>query len=416
MSNIVAVLIVRCTHTGVYADGRPNRASVSIYDLDEITIQKNRTRYVPVPVDSSVDIPMSSRTFVSWHNGSIFKLTRAGLITTEIILQLRDRDHCGGATGTGQGLRPAVLNAERVGGVLRLVLPDNIIPTQLDSIGFLEGEPVKVTGLTGAFRELNASYEITSVAPGFGLAGADTGSYLITVSSPGPDLPAATLAGVNLCLTEGRVVTQFNSGGDVGGLGTNVFGYIGGQLFPGLTGGGGGSVAVLDEGIVVDPAVTAINFVGAGVTASSTGPGTVDITIPGGGGGGDTETFTAGSAITVGDLVTIDSSGLAVRADSSISGSLWEVVGVSTQTVLGGASVVVITHTGALANIRFGVAPLAASNGRSVFLNTVSGQATLTPPTSSGNTIFTVGTLQGANGVSLTPAVVFRPQLIAQRY
>ena len=38
MSTIVAVLIVRCTHTGVYADGRPNTASVTLYDLDEITI------------------------------------------------------------------------------------------------------------------------------------------------------------------------------------------------------------------------------------------------------------------------------------------------------------------------------------------------------------------------------------------
>ena len=65
MSNIVAVLIVRCTHTGVYADGRPNPASVTIYDLDEITIQKNRTRYVPVPPNTFVDIPMSTRTFVS---------------------------------------------------------------------------------------------------------------------------------------------------------------------------------------------------------------------------------------------------------------------------------------------------------------------------------------------------------------
>lgn len=283
MSNIVAVLIVRCTHTGVYADGRPNPASVTIYDLDEITIQKNRTRYVPVPPESTVDIPMSTRTFVSWHQGDICKFTRLGLITSEIILQLRDKGSCGGPAGTGQSLRPAVLNIERVANELRMVIPDNVIPTVLDSVGFLEGEPVEITGLTGAFSGLNGSYEISSVAPGTGLAGAAVGSYLVVVPSVGADIAAATLAGVNLCLTEGQVTAQFNSVGNTGGLGANVYGYIGGQLFPNA-GGGAGTVAVYDEGILVDAAVSTFDFIGAGVTVTSAGAGAVDVTIPGGGG------------------------------------------------------------------------------------------------------------------------------------
>jgi hypothetical protein len=283
MTNIVAVLIVRCTHTGVYADGRPNTASVTIYDLDEITIQKNRTRYVPIPPGTTVDIPMSTRTFVSWHNGDICKFTMLGLIRTEVILQLRDKNNCGGPAGTGQTLRPAVLNIERVGNVLRLVLPDNVIPTTLDSVGFMQGEPVEITGLTGAFRKLNGVYTILSASPATGLAGAAVGSYLVEVPSVGSDIAAATLAGVNLCLAEGRVVAQFSSAGNVGGFGANVIGYIGGQFFPNA-GGGGSALAVEDEGVLVDPAVTLLNFVGAGVTASSTGPGSVDVTIPGGGG------------------------------------------------------------------------------------------------------------------------------------
>jgi len=290
MSNIVAVLIVRCTHTGVYADGRPNPASVTLYDLDEITIQKNRTRAVPVPFGAGttrppVDIPMSTRTFISWHQGDICTFTMQGLIRSEIILQLRDKANCGGPLGTGQALQPAVLNIERVGNVLRMVIPDNVIPTLLDSIGFLEGEPVTITGLTGVFRNLNGTYELTSVAPGFGLAGAAVGSYLLEASSVGPDIAAATLAGANLCLTEGRVVAQFGSTGDVGGLGSNVFGYIGGQLFPNAGGGGGGAIAIYDEGILIDAAATTIDFIGAGVIASSAGAGAVDVTISGGGGG-----------------------------------------------------------------------------------------------------------------------------------
>jgi len=291
MSNIVAVLIVRCTHTGVYADGRPNPASVTIYDLDEITIQKNRTRAVPVPFGSGttlppVDIAMSTRTFVSWHSGDICKLTVLGLIRTEIILQLRDKGNCGGPAGTGQTLRPAVLNAERVGNVLRLVIPDNVIPTVLDSIGFMVGEPVTVTfPITGTFRKLTGEHVISDAVPATGLAGAAPGSYLLEFPSVGPDLAAEIVVGANLCLSEGRVVTQFNSGGDVGGFGTNVFGYIGGQFFPNVAS-GGGTVAVFDEGILIDAAVSTFDFIGAGVVASSAGAGAVDITIPGGGGGG----------------------------------------------------------------------------------------------------------------------------------
>jgi len=318
MSNIVAVLIVRCTHTGVYADGRPNPASVTLYDLDEITIQKNRTRAVPIPPDSSVDIPMSTRTFVSWHQGDICIFTMQGLITSEIILQLRDKGNCGGPAGTGQTLQPAVLNIERVGNVLRMVIPDNVIPTLLDSIGFLEGEPVTVTGLTGAFRKLNGDYVLSVVAPGSGLAGAAVGSYLLEAPSVGPDIAATTLVGANLCLSEGRVVAQFGSQGNVGGLGTNVFGYIGGQLFPNAGGGGGGSIAIFDEGVLIEAAATSVDFIGAGVTASSAGVGAVDVTIPGGGGGGapvdaeylvlsadatltDERVFTAGTGIAVVD-------------------------------------------------------------------------------------------------------------------
>lgn len=50
------------------------------------------------------------------------------------------------------------------------------------------------------------------------------------------------------------------------------------------TGGGGGSVAVDDEGGEVVASVARINFTGAGVTASDAGGGEVTVNIPGGGG------------------------------------------------------------------------------------------------------------------------------------
>jgi hypothetical protein len=50
-------------------------------------------------------------------------------------------------------------------------------------------------------------------------------------------------------------------------------------------GGGGGAIAVEDEGVEVTPVATTLNFTGAGVTASLTSPGVVEVNVPGGGGG-----------------------------------------------------------------------------------------------------------------------------------
>lgn len=45
--------------------------------------------------------------------------------------------------------------------------------------------------------------------------------------------------------------------------------------------GGGAALAVSDEGVPVDPAVTSMDFVGVGVTVASTGPGAVQVNVPG---------------------------------------------------------------------------------------------------------------------------------------
>jgi hypothetical protein len=130
---------------------------------------------------------------------------------------------------------------------------------------------------------------------------------------------------------------------------------------------------------------------------------------------GSIEILNSGEALTLGDVVTLDSTGDVVRADSSIGGALYEVIGIAAQTVGAGVPVPVVTHSGSIPNVRFTSAPAGALNGRLVFLSTTAGLASVTPPGSGGNAIFTIGTLQGADGVSTTPTVVFRPQLIALR-
>jgi hypothetical protein len=127
------------------------------------------------------------------------------------------------------------------------------------------------------------------------------------------------------------------------------------------------------------------------------------------------EIFTSGEALTVGDLLTLDTAGDVIRADSSIGTANYEVVGVANQTVGIGVSVQVVTHTGAVPIVNFTAAPAGALNGRLVFLSTSTGLASIAPPGAGGNAIFTIGTLQGADGITTSPAVVFRPQLIALR-
>ena len=123
----------------------------------------------------------------------------------------------------------------------------------------------------------------------------------------------------------------------------------------------------------------------------------------------------AGEALTLGDLITLDIAGEAIRANSSIAAANWQVIGVSNETVLSGAAVQVVSKSGACPIVRFGAAPAGALNGSLVFISSASGLATTTPPTTSGNTLFTIGTLQGADGATMTPVVVFRPQFIAHR-
>jgi len=130
---------------------------------------------------------------------------------------------------------------------------------------------------------------------------------------------------------------------------------------------------------------------------------------------GSIEVFIAGEALSVGHLVTLNTAGEVVRASSSIAGGIWEVVGVSRETVILGASVQVYTKSGSSPATRFGAAPAMAQNGSTVFLDSTSGLATLTPPTATGNAVFAVGVLRGADGVSFTPTVVFRPQVMALR-
>lgn len=280
--NTVGALIIRLTHTGLKPDGSPNLSSVTLYDLDEPTASVTRPRSVPIPPGATVDIPMSTRTFISWADGAICKFIREGYLTGQLLLQLRDKGNCGGPAGLGQDLLAGTPNIERVSNTLRLVMPDNLIPTTLETVGYLVGEEVEITGLVGAFVDLNGTYTIETASPGTGLAGAAVGSYLIELPSVGPDIPAIIhVPGVLICLTQGRITVELAGSGNAGGLGASVFGYIAGQLFPNAGGGGGSTILVADEGtLLTGNPFSTLNFIGSDVLADNGVPGTANIYIP----------------------------------------------------------------------------------------------------------------------------------------
>jgi hypothetical protein len=125
---------------------------------------------------------------------------------------------------------------------------------------------------------------------------------------------------------------------------------------------------------------------------------------------------TAGESITAADIIVAydDSGSTKVRkANASISGRQ-EVVGVATTGGIADATINVAFQGGAMVAVKFGSAPAAASNGSPVYLDTTSGQATLTAPSGASDVIFRIGRLYGADGADTTPTVILDLQYIAK--
>lgn len=124
--------------------------------------------------------------------------------------------------------------------------------------------------------------------------------------------------------------------------------------------------------------------------------------------------LTAASNLAPGELVQIDTSGQAALADNNTGNVLDAfVVGASVDTVLAGATARIASIQGTLVNVTFSAAPAGASNGSEVFLSSTPGVATLTAPSASGETVFSIGILAGANGVLTEVPVYFSPRLVA---
>jgi hypothetical protein len=180
-------------------------------------------------------------------------------------------------------------------------------PVFKQAIGVINYEVIP-SGYINEIKTLTANYEWACVSVDFDIQVITTtedGCYDIcqTGDIPLPDLPACTP-----CLTEVAV-----DGVTIIGNGTAE------DPLSAVGGGGGTPLITKEEGTNVSTNTTTLNFTGAGVTASLTSPGVVEVNVPGGGGGGVTS---------VSGTAPIASSGGATpdisitQADSSTDGYL----------------------------------------------------------------------------------------------
>jgi hypothetical protein len=144
-------------------------------------------------------------------------------------------------------------------------------PLFKQSIGVINYEVVP-SGYTNEIKTLTANYEWACVS-------VDMDVQVITTSEDGcydtcatGDIPLPDLQPCVPCLTEVAV-----DGVTITGNGTTADPLV-------AVGGEGGAIAVEDEGDEITPVATTLNFTGAGVTASLTSPGVVEINVPGGSG------------------------------------------------------------------------------------------------------------------------------------
>jgi len=128
---------------------------------------------------------------------------------------------------------------------------------------------------------------------------------------------------------------------------------------------------------------------------------------------------TTTSALLAGDLVAFDnivpSQTLLADPDISLVPVRYDARGVAVALAGAGTPTRVYTVPGQRVPVRFNVAPGLADNGKRVYLSSIAGKATLTPPVpppGSTYALVQVGILVGANGTT-TPDVLFQFNIIS---
>jgi hypothetical protein len=185
-------------------------------------------------------------------------------------------------------------------------------PLFKQSIGVINYEVIP-TGYINEIKTLTANYEWACVS-------VDVDVQVITSSEDGcydtcatGDIPLPDLQPCTPCLTEVAV-----DGVTIIGNGTAA------DPLSAVGGGGGTPLRTQNEGTNVSTNTTTLNFTGAGVTASLTSPGVVEVNVAGGGGGGVTSvTGSAPIASSGGATPDISISQADASTDGYLSSADW---------------------------------------------------------------------------------------------
>lgn len=167
------------------------------------------------------------------------------------------------------------------------------------AIGVVSYEVVP-NGYTNEIKSLPANYEWASVTIDVDInvvSGSEDGCYDTCATG---DIPLPDFEPCEPCLTSVAV-----DGVTITGNGTPADPLVA------IGGGGGTPLTTQEEGSNVSTNTTTLNFTGAGVTASLTSPGVVEVNVPGGGGGSqDLQDVTDIGNSTTNDIDFIGTAGL----------------------------------------------------------------------------------------------------------
>lgn len=133
-----------------------------------------------------------------------------------------------------------------------------------------------------------------------------------------------------------------------------------------------------------------------------------------GGSSGTFTEYTTSVAVTPGDIVALNTSSLLVLADATFMFDSWRVIGVVLVGATVGNKAIVVTGFGATTEVKFVTAPSVSTNGTYCFLSTVPGKAVLIPPMGAGRVRFLIGTLGSADGITMSPGVLFQPEYLSR--
>ena len=118
-----------------------------------------------------------------------------------------------------------------------------------------------------------------------------------------------------------------------------------------------------------------------------------------------------------GELVSFTTAGQLKKSDAD-TGTLIDglCIGVSRGAATATNPAQIFSVNGSLVPVLFGAAPAAIDNGKPVYVSVTAGQASLTPPAPpiADKVFFLVGYLQGGNGITSTPKVLWNPQYLSK--